>query len=1037
MPAFLSGGGEMGQQVRAYDWSQTSLGLPETWPQSLRTTLGIILNSRFPMFLFWGTELLCFYNDAYRPSLGNDGKHPHALGKPGADVWPEIWHIIKPLIDQVLATGEATWGENQLIPIYRNGKIEDVYWTFSYSPVYDESNQAAGVFVTCTETTEQVRHSRQLEESKSQLEFAIETTELGTWDLDLVTHTFTANDRLKEWIGLPAQTTAPFPIDLDIVAVKDRQRIRQSIEKLLQASSNEYYETEFTLIHPVTQRERIVKAKGRIWLNDEQKPQRFNGTLQDITEQVMSLQATEASESYFRKIADTVPAALWITNKEGQCTYMNRQWFNITGQTPEEALGLGWLDSVHPDDKPHAEATFLQANAKQEPFTIIYRLQAREGGYRWAVDKGAPRWDEAGNFDGYVGSIADVHEQKLAEESVRKSEKRFQAAIAAVQGILWTNNARGEMEGEQPGWAALTGQSYEEYQGYGWASAVHSDDAQPTIDAWNEAVRQRKTFVFEHRVRMKNDEWRKFSIRAIPITNADGSIHEWVGVHTDITEQRQAETALQEREERYRSLFESMDQGFTIIEMIFDEANRPVDYLFLECNPVFETQTGLFGAVGQTARTLVPGLEDRWFEMYGQIALTGQATRFVDGSEAMGRWFEVYAFRLGGAESRQVAILFTDITQRRQNETILKESESRFRTLAETLPQMVWVVNNDRSIEYMSQRWKTYSGLEDTATIWEKIAHPQDLLVFRSHWADHFAQGKSFQYDIRLKNKAGEFRWHNFVAEPIKDASGQTLRWIGSLTDIHNQKNLSEQLEKLVAERTRELQRSNEDLQQFAHVASHDLKEPVRKIKLFSNFLASKCTDTLPEEGLLYLGKIQDAASRMHAMIDGVLLYSSLSTGEQVIESVDLNQILHTIETDLEVIIKQKQARITYQNLPVIQGYSVLLYQLFYNLINNSLKFTKAGVNPLITVVSHPIDAMSWVRIEIRDNGIGFRPEDGQKIFKTFVRLNSKDQYEGTGLGLALCHRIVERHGGTITAEGRDGEGAAFFIDLPVHGSND
>ncbi len=177
---FLAGGGEMGKLTREKDWSNTTLGSPQHWPQSLRTTLSIILKSRFPMFLFWGTDLVCFYNDAYRPSLGNNGKHPSILGMKGEDAWPEIWHIIKPLIDLVLTKGEATWSEDQLIPIYRNGTIEDVYWTFSYSPVSDESGKPAGVFVTCSETTEKViSHRAIVERSTKELVDAYEQLKIS------------------------------------------------------------------------------------------------------------------------------------------------------------------------------------------------------------------------------------------------------------------------------------------------------------------------------------------------------------------------------------------------------------------------------------------------------------------------------------------------------------------------------------------------------------------------------------------------------------------------------------------------------------------------------------------------------------------------------------------------------------------------------------------------------------------------------------------------------------------------------------------
>jgi signal transduction histidine kinase len=154
---FLEGDGEMASLTRAFDWTSTSIGDPVHWPESLRNTLAMILQSRFPMFLWWGDDMIQFYNDAYRPSLGNEGKHPRALGQKAVDCWPEIWHIIYPQIHQVRNMGKATWNEDLLVPIYRNGKIEDVYWTFGYSPIRIDTGEIKGVLVVCTETTEKVR----------------------------------------------------------------------------------------------------------------------------------------------------------------------------------------------------------------------------------------------------------------------------------------------------------------------------------------------------------------------------------------------------------------------------------------------------------------------------------------------------------------------------------------------------------------------------------------------------------------------------------------------------------------------------------------------------------------------------------------------------------------------------------------------------------------------------------------------------------------------------------------------------------------
>ena len=172
--SFIQGEGEMVELTKKYDWADSPVGEPDTWPQSLRLTVALILSSKFPMFLWWGNELVQFYNDAYRPSLGNEGKHPTALGQRGEDCWPEIWPTIKPLIDQVMSGGEAVWSENQLIPIYRNGKLEDVYWTFSYGAVLTESDVIGGVLVVCQETTQAVLSHKKVEQSETRFRSIVE-----------------------------------------------------------------------------------------------------------------------------------------------------------------------------------------------------------------------------------------------------------------------------------------------------------------------------------------------------------------------------------------------------------------------------------------------------------------------------------------------------------------------------------------------------------------------------------------------------------------------------------------------------------------------------------------------------------------------------------------------------------------------------------------------------------------------------------------------------------------------------------------------
>lgn len=384
----------------------------------------------------------------------------------------------------------------------------------------------------------------------------------------------------------------------------------------------------------------------------------------------------------------------------------------------------------------------------------------------------------------------------------------------------------------------------------------------------------------------------------------------------------------------------------------------------------------------------------------------------------------------------------TDLTLQKNSEEKIRESENRFRTLADALPQMVWMRDMQGNIEYGSKHWEEYSGIRGVSEAWREMVHPDDWNNIIQTWEKHFASGEPLQYEVRLKNKEGEYRWHNAVAEPLKDGEGKIIKWIGAVSDIHIQKRFSENLEKLVTERTEALERSNQDLQQFAHVASHDLKEPVRKVMTFSNRMRDELGRELSAKSITYLSKIESSAIRMYSMIDGVLLYSSLDALEQTKESVDLNELIQNIVSDLEILISQKNAKIHFDNLPIVAGSPILLYQLFYNLINNSLKFARESVPPIITLSTKDVentklhssklkDTVKYIALMLQDNGIGFRNEDAEKIFDTFTRLHAKDKYEGTGLGLSLCRKIVERHGGIIYAQGEEKVGATFVILLP------
>ncbi|HYE55211.1 MAG TPA: ATP-binding protein [Chitinophagaceae bacterium] len=421
-----------------------------------------------------------------------------------------------------------------------------------------------------------------------------------------------------------------------------------------------------------------------------------------------------------------------------------------------------------------------------------------------------------------------------------------------------------------------------------------------------------------------------------------------------------------------------------------------------------------------------------------------------------------------GGRVAGIIVMATDVTEEvealEKIEAAQKEAERQkrlYETITSNTPDLIYVFDlnyrftyaNEALLKMWGSTWEQSIGktlLENGYEPWHAAMHEREI-------DQVVATRQPIRGAVSFPHATLGKRLYDYIFVPVVNEKGEVEAVAGTTRDITEIKQaeealkqseeqfrkLSQSLEQVVRERTSELQRSNEDLQQFAHVASHDLKEPVRKIRTFSSRLRDEFGMGLPEKAKGYLEKIEKSAERMYVMIEGVLLYAAFDTLEQVMEEVRLADIFKNIENDLEVIIQQKNATISYQELPVIKGSAVLLYQLFYNLVNNSLKFSETGVAPRIRIssaewkhsnvqVQLPDTSKQYLSIVIEDNGIGFDQTDAARIFQTFARLNPKDHYEGTGLGLALCKKIVERHKGVIYAQGKKGEGAVFTVILPV-----
>ena len=481
-------------------------------------------------------------NDMYLQLIGNRD----IINKPIQEALPELaGQGFFELLDKVYKTGETiTVNEMPAKLDIGNGKFKEDYFNFVYQPSYDANECVNGIYVHAIAVTEQVLARKKIEESEHRFNEMVNSSPSlisifkgENMIIDI------ANDAILESWGkgniigqslfdaLPEVIEQGFDTLLlgvyktgepvkanEIPATMLRNGIKELgyYDFIYQAQRNKKGDIEgvAVLANEVTLR---VEAKNKLFESEK----RFRNLVEKATNPILILKG----ENMIVELANAPMLTIWQVGKEaiGKCL------LDIMPEIKDQPF-LGYLFNVL-----HNGVTL---HGNEELGYFVRENGEKEIGYYNFVYQ--PYNEDDGSISGVMVTATDVTEQVVARKKIEESEERFQAAVAAVQGIVWTNNAKGEMEGEQLGWHLLTGQNDEAYQGYGWTDAIHPDDAQPTIEAWHEAVRNRKHFVFEHRVRLKNGEWGHFSVKAIPLLNADGSIREWVGVHTDITEQKEA-----------------------------------------------------------------------------------------------------------------------------------------------------------------------------------------------------------------------------------------------------------------------------------------------------------------------------------------------------------------------------------------------------------------------------------------------------------------------------------------------------------------
>src|SRR6478752_1523042 len=438
---FLAGGGEMGALTRGYDWSSSPLGKPETWPQSLRTAVRILLNTNHPMFIWWGEGLIQFYNDAYRQTMGPE-RHPGALGQGGRECWAEIWDIIGPQIEQVMSGGGATWHENQLVPVTRHGKLEQVYWTYGFSPI-DEDDGIGGVLVVCRDVTEEYLAAVRLREREAELARVQQLGRIGGLEVDL--RTGFRNRRSPEYLlihGLPPDAANESHDDwVNRIHPEDREATEKKFRDAVAGNVRDY-SVQYRIIRPSDGETRWISVKSTIERDENGKAIRLIGAHTDITEQVVAGIALRQSEERFRKLADQLAELnatlaqrveektrerdrIWnvsqdllvVGHRNGVWRTVNPAWTKMLGWSEAELLNRTseWLD--HPDDGGQTRKEINKLIQGDLTVKFEGRFRHKDGSYRWLSWTGVPDRD-------HIYAVArDVTAEKAAAERLKAAEE--------------------------------------------------------------------------------------------------------------------------------------------------------------------------------------------------------------------------------------------------------------------------------------------------------------------------------------------------------------------------------------------------------------------------------------------------------------------------------------------------------------------------------------------------------------------------------------------------------------------------------------
>lgn len=708
--------------------------------------------------------------------------------------------------------------------------------------------------------------------------------------------------------------------------------------------------------------------------------------IKDISYQKQAEEALRESEARFRSMADQAPILIAMSERDTDLVYFNKAWLDYTGRTLDEELAFGWSNGIHPEDREGTIQTYMEAHAIQAGFEVEYRLRRHDGEYRWMYSKVAPRTTLNGEFAGYIGVIIDVDDRIRTEQALKESEARFRTMADSAPLFVWISGPDGNINYVNKTWADFLHMSPEDVAAFGMREAMFPEDLEFHKKEYREAFGKREPFTIECRMRRGDGETRWLLNKGAPLFLPNGELAGYIGTSIDITLRKEAEDRLQialEREQLIRRVVEITSQSFDIdfiLKTVADEIGR------------------YFGA--DRASVARYSMMNGEFIYNISAEFCREGCRQVDPEDTQ---LIMNAFRHLSPEA--LAANQEQIVNIPDQQQYLSYLEKELEKFPYDLPGLTWDKLVEIILKYNVQsslrvnifyRGVPYGSISMSQCTYNRVWTPEEVELVKII-ADHAG---SAIYQAELYRQAQE-------------------------TAVGEQR-ARQELEVYA----RRLELSNAELESFATMASHDLQAPLRKIQMFTDHLKKIAADSLSDEAFDDLTRIEKSAGRMQSLVLDLLTLSRVTRKGAPFQAIKLDEVLRNVIEDLHADLQTSGGSVQFNCPHAVDADRTQLQQLFQNLIQNSLKFRREDAPPRIEIRSR--EDGDHCEIRLQDNGIGFRQEYADKIFQIFQRLHGENTFAGTGIGLTICKKIVERHRGSIEATGTPGEGAIFVVRLPI-----